>query len=118
MIAFSQLGPHTVLCSDALDFFVFLVLLRLKDEGLPAGSRVWVGALCCCLCPEHLAGGRCWRYDVGSDVIWHRFYCYEFPRLLPLRGHTSKNIKQNKDERQLHLHVLSSTENTFVIFCL
>lgn len=113
---FNQLSPHTVLCSGALDFFVILVFLRLKDEGLPTGSEVWVGAFCCCLCLEHLAGGRCWRYDVSCDVIWHRFHSYEFPWLLPLRGYTSKNIKQNKDQRQLYLHVLSSTERISSLF--
>lgn len=82
----------------------------LKDEGLPTGSKVWVGAFCCCLCLEHLAGDRCQRYSVGSDVIWHRLHCYEFPWLLPLRGYTSKNIKQNTDQRQLYLHVLNGTE--------
>lgn len=113
---FNQLSIHTVLCSGALDFFVILVFLQLKDEGQPTGSKVWVGAFCCCLCLEHLVGGHCWRYDVSCDVIWHRFHSYKFPWLLPLRGYTSKNIKQNKDQRQLYLHVLSSTERISSLF--
>lgn len=116
----NQLSPHTVLYSGALDFFVILVFLQLKDEGLPTGSKVWFGTFCCCLCPEHLAGGRCWRYDVSCDVIWHRFDCYEFPWLLPLRGYTRKkkqNIKQSRDQRQFYLHVQQYRENILIIFC-
>lgn len=92
---------------------MILVFLQLKDEGLPTGSKVWFGTFCYCLCPEHLVGGRCWRYDVSCDVIWHRFHCYNslgycLSEAIPEKK--EQNVKQSKDQRQLHLHILSSTE--------
>lgn len=89
---------------------VTVAFVAAKGWGTAQWEQGWGWVFCCCLCLKHLAGGHCGRWDVRRDLIWHRFYWYKFPWLLPFRGYTSKNIKQNKDQRQLYLHILSSKE--------